>query len=69
MLTSVIGVLLAASLGSPSHTLEPDDVCLLKDGCAREAIVCLVDDDRCATWRDDRVCLVDHCPDRGPELP
>lgn len=69
MLTGVIGILLAASGGvSAPHSLQPDDVCLLRDHCDREALVCLVDETRCGSWRDGRVCFVTHCSEQPLDL-
>ena len=65
MLSHVLGVLLAASLGGGGpHAVAPEDVCLLQERCRREAVYCLVGDVTCDSWRDGRICFVAACPER-----
>ena len=69
MLTSVLGVLLAASLGSGPHALESEHTCLMQTPCYRSPVYCLVEERGCEPWRDGDVCFVMDCretPTRPP---
>ena len=70
MLVHVLGALLAASVGTGPHKLQPDEVCLLGRLCAREPVFCLVDDPRCAKPGGPEICFVTDCdPPRDFEPP
>lgn len=61
MFANVLGVLLAASLGSGPNGLLPEDMCLMRTRCDRAAVYCLVHDGRCEPWNDGDVCFVAEC--------
>ena len=63
MLTSVLGVLLAASLGSGPNAVRPEDTCLMEHRCDRVPVYCLVEKGRCDPSLDGDVCFVDGCRD------
>lgn len=60
----LLGALLAVS---GPHTLEPEEVCLMRAACDAEPVLCLVDDRRCPGPREPEICFVSECPEiRGP---
>ena len=70
MLSEVLGLLLAASMGSGSVAPEGHEVCLMQHRCTREPVFCLVDDPRCAKPGAPQICFVTECdPPRDFEPP
>ena len=69
MLTGLLGVLLAASIGSPGpHVVSPEEICFLRDRCSTGPVLCLADPGGCGPVEDVTICYVSRCPEPGPVL-